>query len=178
MTTIEAMESNSQQVDCIVVLGASVLPDETLSDVLEDRVDCAIGAYFAGLAPVIVMTGDGREDSYNEPLAMKNYAIKQGVPEDAIYCDHAGYRTYDSMWRVANVYGAQSAIVVTQKYHLPRALFSLLGMGVTCYGIACDAGTYDDQLWYSMREVVGRIKDFTLTITHQDPENPSECIVR
>ena len=170
------MASEHQQADCIVVLGASVLPDKTLSDVLQDRVDCAIDAYFAGLAPVIVMTGDGREDSYNEPLAMKHYAIEQGVPADAIYCDHAGYRTYDSMWRVAHVYQASSAIVVTQKYHLSRALFSLNGMGVTAYGIACDTGTYQDQLWYNVREAAGRVKDFVLTLTHQEPENPTEFI--
>ena len=176
VTSIDSMVDKGQTADCIVVLGASVLPDKTLSDVLEDRVDTGIEAYFAGLAPVIVMTGDGREDNYNEPLAMKNYAISQGVPAKDIFCDPAGYRTYDSMWRVAHVYEAQSAIVVTQRYHIARALFSLEGMGVTAYGLACDTGAYDNQFWYDLREIPGRVKDFALTVGHQDPENPSEII--
>lgn len=97
--------------------------DGSLSPILQKRVDAAIDLYFRGVAPIVVMSGDGRESNYDEPNAMKAYAIAQGVPESAIYCDGGGYHTYDTMWRVANVYGAQSVAIVTQKYHQYRAVF-------------------------------------------------------
>lgn len=109
ITTLDKYEqSRVASCDAIVVLGASVLPDGSLSPILQKRVDAAIDLYFRGVAPIVVMSGDGRESNYDEPNAMKAYAIAQGVPESAIYCDGGGYHTYDTMWRVANVYGAQA----------------------------------------------------------------------
>lgn len=174
----EAQAGIAQTYDCIIVLGASVYADGDLSPILKNRVDAAIGLYNQGIAPVIVMSGDGREANYDEPTAMKEYAMAQGVPESAIYCDPGGYHTYDTMWRVANVYGATSALVVTQEYHLFRAVFDASGVGMQAGGVISDDGTYDDQLWYDVRECAGRIQDFLLVVTDSVPDNTTEGIER
>lgn len=140
----ERVESG-ERYDCIVVLGASVMPDGSLSPILENRVQAGIELYNQGLAPVLVMSGDGRSQHYDEPVAMKAYAVEQGVPANAIFCDPGGYHTYDTMWRIAHVYGAQSALVVTQEYHLFRAVFDGKGMGMRVAGAVSDQGIYNDQ---------------------------------
>ena len=98
----------SRHATLLSCLGRACCPMARFSPILQKRVDAAIDLYFRGVAPIVVMSGDGRESNYDEPNAMKAYAIAQGVPESAIYCDGGGYHTYDTMWRVANVYGAQS----------------------------------------------------------------------
>lgn len=158
--------------DCIIVLGASVYADGTLSPILENRVNAAIELYNQGIAPVIIMSGDGRAANYDEPTTMKEYAIAQGVPADAIYCDPGGYHTYDTMWRVRNVFGAESAVVVTQEYHLYRAVYDARGVGMEAVGVVSDAGTYQDQLWYDVRECAGRVQDFFYVLAHAVPDNP------
>ena len=97
----EAVYTSSDPCDCIIVLGASVYADGTLSPILQSRVDAAIQLYKRGVAPVIVMSGDGREANYNEPSAMKEYAVSCGVSADDVFCDPGGYNTYDTMWRVS-----------------------------------------------------------------------------
>lgn len=167
-----AAAESGQTYDCIIVLGASVYADGTLSPILENRVDAAIELYNQGVAPVIVMSGDGRASNYDEPTTMKEYAIGQGVPADAIYCDPGGYHTYDTMWRVHNVFGASSALVVTQEYHLYRAVYDARGVGMDAVGAVSDAGTYDDQLWYDVRECAGRVQDFFFVLMDVVPDNP------
>ena len=167
----EAAES-AQTYDCIIVLGASVYADGSLSPILQSRVDAAIELYEEGLASVIIMSGDGRASNYDEPTVMKEYAIAQGVPTDAIYCDPGGYHTYDTMWRVKNVFGAQTAAVVTQNYHLYRAVYDARGVGLDAVGVVCDADIYEDQLWYDLREVAGRVQDFFYVLLGILPDNP------
>ncbi len=168
----EAVESG-QTYDCIIVLGASVYADGTLSSILQSRVDAAIELYEQGVAPVIIMSGDGRVDNYDEPTTMKEYAIEQGVPADAIYCDPGGYHTYDSMWRLEHVFGAHSAVVVTQEYHLYRAVYDARGVGLDAVGVISDAGTYDNQLWYDVRECAGRVQDFFYVLFNIEADNPN-----
>lgn len=158
--------------DCIIVLGASVQPDGTPSAILRNRIEAAVSLYERGIAPVIIMSGDGRESNYDEPSAMKDYAVSLGVPADAVYCDPGGYHTYDTMWRVAHVYGAQSALVVTQEYHLYRAVYDARGVGLEAAGVVSDEGTYDDQDWYDIRECAGRLQDFELVMRKAVPDNP------
>ena len=178
--TIEELQAEETNYDCIVVLGASVWGDGELSDILRDRVDHGIAAYNAGLADSIIMSGlceSGPDWAYDEPSAMKSYAVSEGIPPHVIYRDGAGYTTYDSMWRTAHVFEADRVVVVTQAYHLPRALFSLKVMGVDAVGIASDTGTYDEQTKYSLREIPGRVKDFLLAVLRQTAENPDESII-
>lgn len=170
--SVSSASESGRTYDCIVVLGASVYADGTLSPILENRVEAAIELYKQGAASVVIMSGDGRDSNYDEPSAMKEYAVSRGVPEDAIYCDPGGYHTYDTMWRVHNVFGAQSALVVTQEYHLYRAVYDARGVGMDAVGVVSDTGTYHDQLWYDVRECAGRIQDFFYVLVRSVPDNP------
>lgn len=157
--TVSEEEAATKQADAILVLGASVLPDGTPSTVLQDRLNKAAELYSLGAAANIIVSGDGRATSYNEPAAMKEYLIAQGIPSDAIFCDRAGYCTYDSAWRAANVFNCKSLIVVTQSYHLSRALYSVRAFGVDALGVSADAATYANQSYYDLREIPARAKD-------------------
>lgn len=149
--------------DAIVVLGASVLPDGTPSGILQDRLDDGIALYFAGAAPKMIMSGDNGTASYNEVLAMKNYAIEKGVPTEDIFCDHAGFSTYESMYRAKYVFGADSIVVATQTYHLYRALYAAKGLGMEAIGVPSDYHEYGGQFLFDVREVLARSKDFFKT---------------
>ena len=144
---------------CILVLGASVLADGTPSGILQDRLDRAIELYWAGVAPKILMSGDNGTESYNEVLAMKNYAVAQGVPSEDVFCDHAGFSTYESVYRAAHVFGVERMVVVTQTYHLYRALYCAQALGVDAVGVASDLHQYAGQPWFDTREVLARTKD-------------------
>ena len=146
--------------DAIVVLGASVLPDGTPSGILTDRLDDGIALYFAGVAPKIIMSGDNGTASYNEVKAMKQYAIAQGVPSQDIFCDHAGFSTYESMYRAKYVFGCERIVVATQTYHLYRALWSAKSLGMQAEGVPSDYRAYQKQLQYDIREIPARTKDF------------------
>ena len=128
--------------DAIVVLGASVLPDGTPSGILADRLDDGIALYFAGVAPKIILRGDNGTASYNEVKAMKQYAIAQGVPSQDIFCDHAGFSTYESMYRAKYVFGCERIVVATQTYHLYRALWSAKSLGMQAEGVPSDYHEY------------------------------------
>ncbi len=146
--------------DAIVVLGASVRPDGTPSGILQDRLDDGIALYFAGAAPKIIMSGDNGTESYNECWAMKRYAVSQGVPSEDVFCDHAGFSTYETMYRAHHVFGAERIVVATQTYHLYRALYDAQGVGMEAIGVPSDYGEYANQSWYNIREVFARTKDF------------------
>lgn len=150
--------------DAIVVLGASVHPDGTPSDMLRHRLDTAWALYDAGAARAIIVSGDNRVANYNESAAMKAYLVGLGVPSDVIYEDHAGYSTYESMYRARHAFGAEKIIVTTQAYHLYRSLYAAQGLGMEAVGVASDHGTYLNQTSYSLREVLARTKDFFNTL--------------
>lgn len=169
---VSASEAASGDAQCILVLGASVLADGTPSGILQDRIDRGVELYFAGAAPKIIMSGDNGTESYNEVLAMKNYAISKGVPSEDIFCDHAGFSTYESMYRAKHVFGVDRMIVVTQTYHLYRALYAANGLGVDAVGVASDLHTYGGQSWFDLREVPARTKDVFQTLI----ANPSKFV--
>lgn len=152
--------------DAIVVLGASVFADGTPSDILADRLEIAADLYKAGAAREVIVSGDNADSHYNESDAMKDYLVRLGVPEDDIVVDHLGTDTYASIYRAKNAYGANDIIVVTQAYHLYRALMIANGLGMEAGGVAADKGDYDDQAEYSLREVLARTKDWVLTMVH------------
>ncbi|WP_417751262.1 SanA/YdcF family protein [Senegalimassilia faecalis] len=157
---VSADEASISSADAIVVLGASVFADGTPSGILQDRLDDGIALYFAGVAPKLIMSGDNGTESYNEVRVMKQYAIAQGVPSEDIFCDHAGFSTYESMYRAKYVFGCQRIVVATQTYHLYRALWSAKSLGMQATGVSSDYHEYQKQLQYDIREVPARTKDF------------------
>lgn len=146
--------------DCIMVLGASVNPDGTPSPMLEDRLDAGLALYFKGVAPKILLTGDNGQVEYNEVQAMRNYVIAAGVPEDDVFLDHAGFSTYDSVYRASYIFGVESMVVVTQEYHLYRALHGCKKMGIEAVGIGADQEVFSGHEYREVREVLARVKDF------------------
>lgn len=150
--------------DAIVVLGASVFTDGTPSGILQDRLDDGIALYRAGAAPKMIMSGDNSTVSYNEVKAMKDYAVAQGVPSEDVFCDHAGFSTYESMYRAKHVFGAERIVVATQTYHLYRALYAASGLGLEAVGVPSDYREYAHQLQYDVREIPARTKDFFKTL--------------
>ena len=161
---VSAEAAASFGADAIVVLGASVYADGTPSGILQDRLDDGIALYFAGVAPKIIMSGDNSTVSYNEVKAMKDYAVAQGVPSEDVFCDHAGFSTYESMYRAKHVFGAERIVVATQTYHLYRALYAAGGLGLEAVGVPSDYREYAHQLQYDVREIPARTKDFFKTL--------------
>lgn len=141
-----------------IVFGARVLRDGRLSTMLRDRVATGIDLYMAGKVDYLLMTGDGSSEGYNEPRAMRAYAVSRGVPENAIILDEAGLRTYDSCFRARDVFGLEQAVLVTQDFHLDRALFLCDNLGLEVVGVAADyqrPNGYSAQSlrWQNLREV-------------------------
>lgn len=157
---VDEASAASFDADAIVVLGASVMPDGTPSDILKSRLDQGIALYFAGAAPKIIVSGDNGTESYNECWAMKRYAISRGVPSEDVFCDHAGFSTYETMYRAHHVFGAERVVIATQTYHLYRAIFDAKGVGMEAVGVSEDDRAYVSQHWYDLREIPARTKDF------------------
>ncbi|MDQ2730602.1 MAG: YdcF family protein [Armatimonadota bacterium] len=129
-----------------IVFGAKVLPGGVLSTVLRARVDAAISLYKASKVKKLLMTGDNGRADYDEVTAMKTYAVKKGVPPEDVVRDFAGFRTLDSCYRARHIFEVDKAILVTQAFHLPRALFTARHMGIDAVGFVADPGVTDDQL--------------------------------
>ncbi|MDP2975379.1 MAG: ElyC/SanA/YdcF family protein [Anaerolineales bacterium] len=121
-----------------IVFGAGLLRDGSATPILRDRVAAAADLYFSGKVEKILMSGDNRFVNYNEPGAMRAYALSLGVPEDAIVLDYAGRRTYDTCYRAKAIFGLSQAILVTQKFHLPRALYTCNMLGLPSIGVDAD----------------------------------------
>ncbi len=137
-----------------IVFGAGVWPDGRLSAILEDRVYTAVQLYRAGKVEKLLMTGDNRFIEYNEPGHMRAYALSLGVPDEDIVLDYAGRRTYDSCYRARHIFGVSSAILVTQAYHLDRALFTARALGIDAVGVAADRQPYVYLRRYWWREML------------------------
>lgn len=160
VTNSDLVEISYVQPECIMVLGAAVNPDGTPSPMLEDRLDTGIELYFRGVAPKLLLTGDNGQMEYNEVQSMLDYALAAGVPEEDIFLDHAGFSTYDSVYRASYVFGIESMVVVTQKYHLYRALHGCRRMGIDAVGAAAEQEVYSGQEFREAREALARVKDF------------------
>jgi SanA protein len=136
-----------------IVLGAGYLPGGRLSNALADRMDTAIALYQAGTVNKLLLTGDNRFADYNEPAAMAAYAQARGVPREDLVLDYAGRRTYDSCYRASAIFGAEQAILVTQAFHLPRALYTCNQLGLQTVGVVADRRSYFRATWYQLREL-------------------------
>lgn len=152
-----------EEFDCILVLGAGVKADGTPSSMLEDRLEIGIELYFAGASDRLLMSGDHMQHDYDEVTVMKKHAVAAGVPSNVIFLDHAGLSTYESMWRAKELYGVKKVLIVTQEYHLYRALYVAKEMGMDAYGISADLRPYRAQTVRELREVVARVKDFAFS---------------
>ena len=146
--------------DCILVLGAGLRPDGSPNLMLAERIAMGVTLYNAGAAPKLLMSGDHSRTDHDEVNAMKDYAMAAGVPSADIFMDHAGFSTYDSLYRARVIFGAERVIIVTQAYHLPRALYIARRLGLDAVGVPCDTRRYPGQLGRDTREVLARDKDF------------------
>ncbi len=145
--------------DCILVLGALVHGD-TPSAMLKDRLDAALAAYADGLSDRILVSGDHGRADYDEVNAMRIYLEEAGVPPERIFLDHAGFDTFDSLYRARDVFQVRSALVVTQRFHLLRALYIADRLGVDADGIDSTFRDYGRDAYYEVREVPARFKAF------------------
>ena len=153
-----------ERYDCILVLGAGLRSDGSPSDMLADRLDVAIGLYEEGVSDVILLSGDCSGEDYDEVSAMEEYCLSFGVPEEAIVKDGKGYSTYESMLNTKNSGGYDRIIVVTQRYHLYRALYIAEEMGMSADGADAALRTYRGQIFRDIREIAARTKDFFMVM--------------
>lgn len=150
-------------IDCIIVLGAGVWGDNP-SPMLEDRLLKGIELYNKGVAPKIIMSGDHGQKEYDEVNIMKEYAINAGVPSENVFMDHAGFSTYESIYRAKEIFGVKNIVIVTQEYHLYRAIYIANKLGIKAYGVNADPRDYAGQLYREVREILARNKDFVKSI--------------
>ena len=165
-----------EDVDCIIVLGCYVNDDGTLSAMLHDRIKRGLELYNADAAPKIIMSGDHGRVSYDEVNAMKEYAVENGVPSGDVFMDHAGFSTYETMYRARDVFDAQKVVIVTQEYHLYRAVYIAKQLGLDAYGVSSDYRSYAGQTSRDLREVLARCKDFAMCIFEPNPTFLGEVI--
>ncbi len=156
--TVEQMRGS--KADCILVLGAGLKPDGSPSDMLRDRLSFACDLWEEGVSDTVLVSGDRASESYDEVTAMKNYLLAHGVPEEAILEDPKGYSTSESLKRAKDVFGYENVVVVTQRYHLYRALYIAQKTGLDAKGVNSDPYTYRGQVLRDIREFAARIKDF------------------
>ena len=172
--SLKEAESISERADVILVLGAGVRPDGSPSNMLEDRLLTALQLYELGVSDKILVSGDHGTKYYDEVNVMKSYLMGKGIPSERIFMDHAGFSTYDSVYRAKEIFGAKSAVIVTQEYHSYRTMMiakhlDLDAVGVFAPILSSDAEEYPKQSWYSFRETLARVKDFFYCVVKPEP---------
>ncbi|MBQ9161817.1 MAG: YdcF family protein [Clostridia bacterium] len=161
--------AGEQEFDCILVLGAGLRADGTPSPMLSDRVDTAVSIYNSGLCDKIIMSGD-HTGSYNEVAAMKQQAMDASVAGRDVFLDHKGYSTYESVWRAKEVFGAKRILIVSQEYHLYRAVYIADQLGIEAVGVSSDCRVYAGSVGREAREVLARFKDMYLAARRAAPD--------
>lgn len=159
-----------EKLDCVLVLGCGVRPDGSPSDMLADRMEQGIALYQAGWTDKLLLSGDNGQENYNEVGVMRAYALERGVPEGDIVLDHAGFCTYDSVYRARDIFGAKRLVIVTQAYHLSRALYIAQALGLEAWGVGADLRPYRNQTVRELREVLARDKDFFCCLAQPKPK--------
>ena len=165
-----------EDVDCIIVLGCKVKSNGVPSDMLEDRLRRGVELFHAGAAPKLLMSGDHGTMTYNEVQSMKQYAINNEIASSDIFMDHAGFSTYESIYRARDIFQAKKIIIVTQEYHLYRALYIAEALGLEAYGVHADYRNYAGQTGMDIREILARNKDFLTSIFKPKPTWLGEAI--
>jgi vancomycin permeability regulator SanA len=169
-------EAADLDADCVLVLGALVHENGHPSGILEDRLITGIAAYNNGASSRLLMSGDHGRADYDEVNSMKAYAVEQGVPSEDVFMDHAGFSTYESLYRARDVFQAQRVLIVTQRYHLCRALYIARALGLDAYGLAADIRTYPGMPKFVAREILARNKDFFFVLFQPEPTYLGEAI--
>ncbi len=173
---IENIENiNLQDIDCILILGAGIWEDKP-SHMLEDRLLEGISLYKNGISSKIIMSGDHGREEYDEVNIMKKFAIEKGVPSNDIFMDHAGFATYDSIYRAKEIFKSKKILIVTQEYHLHRALYIANSLGLEAYGVPSNPRKYGGQFFREIREILARNKDFVKCIFKPEPTYLGESI--
>jgi vancomycin permeability regulator SanA len=158
-----------EDVDCILVLGCLVKADGTPSDMLYDRISVGVTLYQNGTSQKLLMSGDHGQKEYDEVNTMKTCAIDAGVPSEDVFMDHAGFSTYESVFRAKEIFGAKKIVIVTQEYHLHRALYVANALGMEAYGVSADLRGYSGQTKRDVREILARIKDMGYSLFKPAP---------
>lgn len=172
---ISETEANIENVDCILVLGAGIWGNKP-SPMLEDRLLQAISLYNNNVSSKIIMSGDHGKEDYDEVNTMKQFAIEKGVPSEKIFMDHAGFSSYESIYRAKEIFKAKKIIIVTQKYHLYRAIYIANQLGIEAYGVNSDPRQYVGATYREVREILARNKDFIKCIFKPKPTYLGESI--
>ena len=163
-------------VDCILILGCGVHSDGSPSDMLHDRLRRGVELYELGAAPKLLMSGDHGRKGYDEVDAMKHFAVDAGIDSDDVFMDHAGFSTYESMYRAKEIFQAKRIIIVTQEYHLYRAIYIAESLGLEAYGVSSDYRAYSGQFRMDVREILARVKDFGICVIRPKPTFLGEAI--
>lgn len=171
----EEKNTELSDIDCIIILGAGIVEGKP-SHMLEDRLLEGIKLYQNNISDKIIMSGDHGRKEYDEVNVMKNYAIQKGIPSENIFMDHAGFSTYESIYRARDVFKAKKVVIVTQKYHLYRALYIAKQLGLEAYGVGADPRQYEGRTYREMREILARNKDFIKCIFKPEPTYLGETI--
>lgn len=173
---ITAEAAAEMDADCILVLGCGVREDGTPSLMLRDRLETGIALYEGKAAPKLLMSGDHGRKEYDEVNLMKAYAMERNIPSADIFMDHAGFSTYDSLYRARDIFCVEKVIIVTQSYHLPRALYVAERLGLEAWGVPALEVEYYGQSYRELREMLARAKDFYTAWLQPQPKYLGEKI--
>lgn len=173
---LTAEEAAGLDADCILVLGCGVSESGMPSPVLSDRLNRGIDLYEAGVSQKLLMSGDHGRTNYDEVNAMKNYAIDRGIPSENVFMDHAGFSTYESMYRARDIFRAEKIVIVSQEYHLARSVYLAKALGLDAYGVAADDRAYYGRWKMDVREALARSKDFFSAVIQPEPTYLGEAI--
>jgi len=157
------------EADAILVLGAFVFPDGRVSSILADRLITGIQLYEQGKAPKLLLSGDNGRKDYDEVNGMKEFVLDRNVPAEDVFMDHAGFNTYESLYRARDIFQVERAIIVTQEYHLLRALYIADQLGIEAYGVPSDRHRYRGMARFELREIFARNKAFFWTKLQMPP---------
>lgn len=171
IVSLEQLEN--EKFDCVMILGAGLWSGEP-SPMLQERLDFGVEAYKTGCTDRMLMTGDHGRKEYDEVNKMKEVAIKEGIPANQIFLDHAGFSTYESMYRAKEIFEVKKVVIVTQKYHLYRAIYNARKLGIEAYGYPAENLQYP--ITNDIREAIARVKDFVWCILKPEPTYLGETI--
>jgi len=166
---LSVQEASQLKADCILVLGALVRSNETPSYLLEDRLRRGIELYNMDVSNRLLMSGDHGRVHYDEVNVMKQYAIDAGIPSQHVFMDHAGFSTYESLYRARDIFLAKKIVIVSQEYHLYRALYIAEKLGLDAYGVPAAPKNYSGQSYREIREIFARAKDVFYVIVKPKP---------
>lgn len=163
-------------VDCIIILGCGVHTDGKPSQMLKDRLERGIALQKEGVADKILMSGDHGRRYYDEVNTMKQYAVDADVASGDVFMDHAGFSTYESMYRAKEIFKADKVVIVSQEYHLYRAVYIAEKLGIKAYGVNSDYRIYGGEKYREEREILARVKDFFKTMLKLKPTYLGDAI--